>query len=298
MEAADESKQVDIPQSIPLERTEHKQPDVPLSAEPKGTRNSRNSIECTVDWDLKAFRLNRVKGGTLTKGGYGFSISRETLSPDGATTKVCHEYLFIEEVVYLFERGLILVRGDPTNDDCYLDSFELYNLLEPFGMPFPVYLVYAYLRSQTYRVFRYSDERNRIIEEMEDLLVQKDPSVTVKEFRKTQEYRRLVLEMREAIASAPVPLITTSGRPSVAFDVHRPDFQGFSRSSPGFPDFYCCITYFNDSDIDFGTLRSILSKNCGDRGISLKVAAVSTGGSVLMLSVTDSGVPSIHTDHA
>jgi hypothetical protein len=106
------------------------------------------------------------------------------------TPNTSNSYLFIEEVLFLHERGMIeCYRYDDddnknnTNDSKLitstengdagrqrLDSYQLYNMLEVSGgdsISLPIYLVYAYLLQQDYRVLRHFDNRRDILDAME-----------------------------------------------------------------------------------------------------------------------------------
>jgi hypothetical protein len=146
-----------------------------------------------------------------------------TLTPATSTTtsnstpNTSNSYLFIEEVLFLHERGMIECYryDDDDNDDDddnnsnskesklisitgngdhgddqgrqqqRLDSYQLYNMLEPLSgagaggdsasprVSLPIYLVYAYLLRQDYRVLRHFDNRRDILDAMEE---EKKPS--------------------------------------------------------------------------------------------------------------------------
>lgn len=50
------------------------------------------------------------------------------------------------------------------NNNVPLDSFDLYNLLEPCGLSLAAYLVYAHLRAQAFRVRRHVPQRRHNLE--------------------------------------------------------------------------------------------------------------------------------------
>jgi hypothetical protein len=109
------------------------------------------------------------------------------------TPNTSNNYLFIEEVLFLHERGMIecyrYIDDDNKNGDSSLrtstangdagrqrrqqqrlDSYQLYNMLEVSGsdsISLPIYLVYAYLLQQDYRVLRHFDNRRDILDAME-----------------------------------------------------------------------------------------------------------------------------------
>jgi hypothetical protein len=79
------------------------------------------------------------------------------------------EFLFVEEVIFLYERGLMDVHDENNvrlNDTPYL----IYNFLERLGLSLPLYLVYAHARQQSYRVVRHGTAtRHEILRNMEQL---------------------------------------------------------------------------------------------------------------------------------
>lgn len=279
------------------------------------------------------------------------SSSSKTLS-----TGPCHEtvsdrpasvgeYLFIEEVLVLFEKGLIEVYRDDNdqprknnnkNDDNehadlkQLNAKDLYNLLEPLGVPLPLYLVYAHLRQQTYRVVRHTPTRRALLLEMDAIRYQKQPKQMddqpVKsgnqraELAKSKEEKtalnrsrllmkqncrlkelRLALRHDAATASPPVWLTRTcfgisssSEHPALqpAFDVYQPN-GSFSRSFPGLPNFSVAVTSYAHRCLTFSQIQNLLITTTSCQGIPLKIATVSESGTVVMFGVTDSGVPKI-----
>jgi len=95
------------------------------------------------------------------------------------TTTISAEYLFVEEALFLHERGLLRVlistsvTGEEicgvdskiiTNDNVTpLDTSQLYQLLPTMGMSLAVYRVYSHLRSQDFRVLRHVSNRHDIL---------------------------------------------------------------------------------------------------------------------------------------
>ena len=219
---------------------------------------------------MDMFRVLRSKGKALNSGGFGVSIptkieqppplpttatasepnsatndvqtssteaapaSSQTASDTTTTPTQTLEYLFIEEVIFLHERGLLLcLSPDPVGDSPHdhddndndegkrlpspsgtqaptskqglqatntLDSSQLYQLLPRFGMSLPVYLVYAHLRAQDYRVLRHSKDRY-------DLLVlqqrQQEERSQQQEQQKTSNKKRQREEQHENMLPAP-----------------------------------------------------------------------------------------------
>jgi len=206
------------------------------------------------------------------------SNAEDTAKP----TTITKEHLFVEDVVFLHERGLVEVNDDMGS---LLNSSHIYNLLEPLGLSLPVYLANAHLRAQTYRVVRHTPGRRQILEGMESLLRQSGNDEEEESIHNGVKTPRRCLR-DDAISAAP-PKVATSSSPSIAFDVYQPD-SNFSRSNPGLPDFYVAVTYYNEPRLDFGALVSLLQE-C--QGVPLKIATVSDAGTVIMFGITDAGAP-------
>jgi hypothetical protein len=87
-------------------------------------------------------------------------------------------YLFLEEVIYLHERGLLTVlnvslnelytRMFHNNNNVSVESRSMY--CSSSNVTMAAYLVYAHLRSQTFRVVRHTATRGRILQGMMDRL--------------------------------------------------------------------------------------------------------------------------------
>jgi hypothetical protein len=186
-------------------------------------------VRCVFVPQLQLFQITQMRGKALSSGGFGVVLSSEN-APDGggetveqdtgaATDKAggtrnsaataatrSQEYLFIEEVIFLHERGLVEVffsspqeggnedtdedtaNSPPASIDAHvcdattaapktkqtqrhhqqpLQSHELYSLLLPAcGLSLSAYLVYAHLRAQEFRVVRHTPSRRRILQDM------------------------------------------------------------------------------------------------------------------------------------
>jgi len=97
----------------------------------------------------------------------------------GETTTISAEYLFVEEALFLHERGLLRVLMSTSmtgeeicdieskiiTDDIVtpLDTSQLYQLLPTMGMSLAVYRVYSHLRSQDFRVLRHESNRYELL---------------------------------------------------------------------------------------------------------------------------------------
>jgi hypothetical protein len=250
-------------------------------------------IGCVYVASKRLFRVTKEKGSTLASGGYGILIqenSERAVSTQNegsqctdeslTTTASCDSqlkttpnptsYLFIEEVLVLFELGLIQVSNDDDDTNSPLQSLQLYNLLAPCGVDLSVYLVYAHLRGQTFRVVRNTPKR---------LLLLQD---------------RLALRM-DAAAAAP-PRVGTIG-----FDAYLPNSK-FAKARPGVPDFHVAVMprqvtfanlqqlFYTASDVDDTSI-------CNSSNIPLKVATVSDSGTVILFGIERQGVPVLTTSN-
>lgn len=102
-------------------------------------------------------------------------------TPGTSTTKTVNaEYLFIEEVLFLHERGLIQalqqsnsIRSNGnssimTDEEGVLDTRALYEImLHQLHMPLMVYLTYSHLRSQTFIVLRHTVTRYELLKRLQ-----------------------------------------------------------------------------------------------------------------------------------
>jgi len=144
---------------------------------------------CIFEADLALFRVLHAKGKSLSSGGYGiaWSIDRgdknkhmkgydmEVEEEVDSDTKVeltpkstgaSSDFLFIEEALFLHERGLLQVLDHAGQNT--LDTSELYEImLKQLNFPLPVYLTYSRLRAQTFIVLRHTKKRLSIIKEIQ-----------------------------------------------------------------------------------------------------------------------------------
>ena len=145
---------------------------------------------CVYDSKIRMFRVLHSKGKSVVSGGYGVSFSEreetstgqqeqslehdqkrmrltkedtedatetndQSANKDNAnistSAAVSSEYLFMEEALFLYERGLIEVYDE--NNNINLDSSQMFEILkEKSDVSLPVYLVYKHLRVQTFVV--------------------------------------------------------------------------------------------------------------------------------------------------
>ena len=252
---------------------------------------------CQLDQERGVFRVIRARGKTLSSGGFGVTISEENTEKESHqkggvdensshirkekysapnTPSTAETYLHIEEVVFLHDRGLLQCLPPPPGlslEQSVLDSSQLYQLIPAMGMSLPVYFVYAYLRSQDFRVLRHCPRRLEILKRQEKLGNKEKMS---------KELRQLV---RESVQHAPAPTID-----GICFDVYVPQ-ASFAKTHPGPPDFYVAVSFYNQAQLSFQSLHRLLMEKA--QGLPLKLATVSDSGTVVMFGVTNFGVPSI-----
>jgi len=242
-------------------------------------------IKCVWDPNKTLFRILVAKGKTLSNGGFGVILS----SADNAGLQTSAHFLFVEEVIYLFERGMIDVIRDQNDTSVPLKAAEIYAFLEPCKLSLSSYLIYAHLRTQSYRVLRHTSSRRRILEEIQsskDDVTQKRLKSDDGETRKP--HLSLKLQLRADAASAPSPVTIRDGdTPSISWDVYKPN-AGFVKTNPGLPDIYVTGTFFALQSLSFSSILTLLKEA---DGIPLRIATVSDSGTVVMFGVTDFGVP-------
>lgn len=312
------------------------------------------------------FRVTKAKGKAISNGGFGVSwavktLNNESSSPDQYITS---DYLFIEEVLFLHERGMIDVfvpsekdpelasakspiHADSLSSIKPVDTQDLYDMmLHELNVPLSVYLVYAHLRSQTFIAVRHTVHRSELIKKIEDKckgssakenaisekenneaedvefkIREEDDNREWKKKRKCSALASLKKDLRKDAFEAPIPAILrdqnfsfyphngndtdnnnaeestvgisnkefTAWNSCIAFDCYNPN-GSFRKSNPGQPDFYVSITPFAEPSPTISTFNKII-KSCGNT--SFRVASVSDGGTVVMFSITDVGVPTI-----
>jgi hypothetical protein len=254
---------------------------------------------CKYDASKRMFLVVKHKGKTLSNGGFGVTVSDETdfindNSETVAVTKPRDTYLFIEEAIFLHEQGLIeLVHSNESP----VESRELYSLLQDGLLSLPVYLVYAHLRAQTYRVIRHTPRRRELLDELmaksnsntgssDD---QEGPTVT-STCASSRLFKSILADLRQDSVSAATPTMYEVTCPTIAFDVYPPDCN-FKRSNPGLPAFHVAACSFAHASPTFGELQRLVAL-CGT--VPLRIATVADSGAVVMFGLTDFGVPSIN----
>ncbi len=273
-----------------------------MDEEGKPKANDR-PIVCALDSERDMFRVLRAKGKALSSGGFGVRITDTSAEDDGViegkgikdegcerlnhgleesgeniigtTSKTSTEFLFIEEALFLHERGLLLALSGTDGDA--MDSSQLYQLLPEFGVSLAIYLSYSHLRSQEYRVLRHDPNRLQILQlQLDGTFGAKDTSL-----------RRKV---KESIQNAPPPCIPAyrncndnninndddnHANIQICWDVYNPNCN-FGKTHPGLPDFFVAVSYYNVPMIRFSELLHMIKGPC--QGIPLKVATVSDSG--------------------
>lgn len=135
--------------------------------------------------------MTKSKGKSIGCGGYGLPHTTINVDEKGSSS-VTHDYLFVEEALFLHERGLLQVYNGP--DDCnkstankeqeqqdeevqdnhknnstcptgnIMTTRDIYHLmLNELNMSLAVYLTYSHLRSQTFIVLRHTSQRIDIL---------------------------------------------------------------------------------------------------------------------------------------
>ncbi|KAG7349096.1 hypothetical protein IV203_011693 [Nitzschia inconspicua] len=278
-------------------------------------------IICVLDPSRNMFRVTRAKGKALASGGFGVTIRIEeeeeeeekdnddeqeeteeeaievengmeqhTTKPSSPKTNVHANpsiFLFIEEALFLHERGLLqAIMYQPSgesHDPTILDTSQLHQLLPAMGMSLAMYLVFSHLRSQEFRVLRHHPQRFDILRRQIEHGLSK------------LESNRLRRQVRESIQHAVIPTIPMGDEHSstiqLCWDCYQPNCQ-FAKTRPGLPDFYVAATYYAIPLVQFTELQLLVQDKC--HGIPLKVATVSDSGTVVMFGVSEYGVPAIH----
>lgn len=193
-----------------------------------------------------------------------------------------NRYLYLEEVLHLYDRGLLDVIKESTGD--LLNLLQLYELPKVYGVPMPVLLAYQHLRRQTFYTIRHSSKRLAIIKaidvRLQELGWTKRNNKTMTSDKKLALLR---LELRqEAIDKKPPELH------KLVFDCYNPGCL-FSGACPRLPDFSVAVSYFNSKTWTFDDLQALMK----EASTTVKIALVSDSGTVLMLGMTEFGAPLI-----
>ena len=140
------------------------------------TKASQGIPVAVYDHTHRTYRILVERGKSLSNGGFGVSV--RTGRKNRRTKSETH--LFVEEALFLHEKGLLTVVDESDNGAhgqeskrTVLSTKDLMGRLELAGMSFPVYLVYAHMRNQTYRVVRHTAKRRSILEGLESEVTKK-----------------------------------------------------------------------------------------------------------------------------
>lgn len=199
----------------------------------------RGKSSCIYAPEYGMFRVTKTKGKSVSNGGFGVSWSTKCEGSDGNIKT--YDYLFVEEALFLHERGLIDVFlssksmndirikciSGPSNENNFLiGTRELYIImLHELKIPLASYLTYALLRSQSYIVLRHSTDRLNLVTRLEQFQSKQkdnleDPLNTKK--RKRPRYDTLRRELRSLAFHAPTPSILGSKNDlEVDVNVHK-----------------------------------------------------------------------------
>ena len=150
---------------------------------------SRGTSTCVYDAELGMFTVTKSKGKSICQGGYGVphTIQICNTNHEGKSSKKgsTSDYLFIEEALFLHERGMLEVYSQKKEEldtntteeskstqqqqqqqqqQVLMGTQEIYELmLNSVGLSLAVYLTYSHLRSQSYIVLRHTTNRLEII---------------------------------------------------------------------------------------------------------------------------------------
>ena len=201
--------------------------------------------------------------------------------PPNDTTK-SSEYLFVEEVLFLHEKGLL--RALHHNKEP-LDMSQLYQWLPKLGVSLASYRVYSHLRSQDFRVLRHDPNRLEILlqqseherqQKLRQQAEQASSDATNSKNHPRKHSLKLRRKIRASIQTAVPPTIpaNTNTNLQICWDAYNPN-SNFGKTRPGLPDFYVASTYYNVPMVGFSDLHALMEQ-C--HGIPLKVATVSDSG--------------------
>lgn len=264
---------------------------------------------CVYDESLGMFRVTIPRGKTLTSSGFGVLIDRTSMNDNNnkhrdddnedstyATRAVDH--LFIEEVIYLNEKGLlnVLKEEEDGKETRAMESWELMDMLEDHNVPLAAYLTYAYLRAQTYIVIRHRDRSSTTSDDNHN-----NKCIDTN----TTKMSKKVITRRISANAPPPRLLNQDDNASnwndtnipIAFDVYNPN-SSFKKTSimTNTPDFVVVVTLHggDNGGPTFETIRSLLAY-CDDilSIPAVRLAVVADGGAVLMYGIGLNGVPDI-----
>jgi hypothetical protein len=216
------------------------------------------------------FHLVRSRGKTIGgNGSFGYRNGEE-------------RFLYLEEVLFLFDRGLLTVVDEDSNK--VLGMSELYALPPSYDLPLPVLLVYQHLRQQTFCTVRHSPTRLSIIKRIDERLLEINQSNRNNRIMSSDQQLALMrsqLRKEEMQSCSP-------GLQRLAFDCYNPGTP-YSSSCPRIPDFSVAVSYYNAKTWGFDDLQDLIK----EASTVVKIALVSDSGTVLVIGMTELGVPLI-----
>ena len=298
--------------------------------------------ECVFDEQLQLFHLVKSRGKIQAKFGVSFCPELDLISiPEievvdkqnerkdmKVNRELCSsDYLFVEEVLYLLQRGLIrsfvISIHEHTNNNNenrlelhYRDIFATFsngplnsvNCKFPYRslLPLPLHLAYMHLRSQSYVVFRhkllycddidnntdhmFNDESNhtRLIQPMQVNDTEYIENKNTTDDAQIKSKQRLKERRRRAlVATSNSPQLV----PDISFDVYLQKNGTFRKTNPGPPDFVVAVTSFNDL-LPLMHMKTLMDSA---NGIPLKIATVSDSGTVVMFGFSNDEIPPINS---
>ena len=98
-----------------------------------------------------------------------------------------------------------------------------------------------------------------------------------------QEEEELAEEEQHAVPGA----CTLPSTSPIAYDVYGPN-SAFKRTDPGRPEFCVAIASYAEASPGFRSINALVSIA---RGVPVRISTVADGGTVVMFSLTDYGVP-------
>ena len=176
----------------------------------------------------RMFKIIRSKGKALASGGFGVTIAQgdqnttydampgeepENNSKDEPETSsqveevvnkqednsktiptISSECLFIEEVLFLHEKGLLhaFLPSNTLETASPLDTSQLYQLLPSLGISLAIYRVYSHLRSQDFRVLRHDPNRYEILLRQKEDAEERMRRKLLKQQQSTQEKQETI----------------------------------------------------------------------------------------------------------
>jgi hypothetical protein len=232
------------------------------------------------------FRVLHRKGKSFTSGGYGIDCffpsdedkqNQQKVFPMSHTIDSTNDevtinkssqatFLFIEEALFLVQRGLLQVLH-PNGIDS-MSSCDLFQLLEDQGVPLPIYLAYAHLRSQSYILLRHINTPENEEEEGNSTSALNDSGCNSASESLNRIKNKQKLYLRRKRLNAPPPKMfchehayectrKMSHSSNIAFDMFNPNSK-FRKSDPGKPDYFITVSYFNGGPQQTPTFLSLV----------------------------------------